>query len=102
LETGYQAASSDAVELTFVRYQISLNVIRDVSLTVGAAWNHGEEFGGIDQEIYDQFLLSAGAGYQLTKHIGTSLSYQFSKKNSDMAANDYSQNSVWLTLTYTF
>jgi uncharacterized protein (PEP-CTERM system associated) len=104
LETGYQAANSDAVELTFIRYQINLDILRNVSMNAGVSFNHGEEFGGISDETYDQLLVSAGAGYQLTKHIGTSLTYQYATKSSDVPANanDYSQNNVWLTLSYAF
>jgi hypothetical protein len=102
LETGYQAANSDAVELTFIRYQINLDVLRDVSINAGVSFNHGEEFGGISDETYDQLLVVAGAGYQLTKHITTSLTYQYTTKSSDVPANDYSQNSAWLTLSYAF
>jgi hypothetical protein len=102
LQTGYQAANADAVELTFVNYRINLNVIRDVSLNAGVTFNHGEEFGGLSDETYNQIVFSTGAGYQLTKHLGTSVAYQFSNKNSDVEANDYSQNSVWVMLSYLF
>jgi len=102
VQTGLQAGDSDAVELIFAGYSLSLNIIKDVPLTAGVSYNHGEDIGGFSPEIYQQLTVSAGASYQLTKHLGVGLMYQYVARTSDLPGNDYFQNSVWLTFGYTF
>jgi hypothetical protein len=104
MQTGLQAGNADAVQLIFAGYSLSLNVIKDVPITGGVTYNHGEEIGGffLTQDIYEQWTFSVGATYQIMKHLAVGLLYQYIARTSDQGFANYFQNTVWLNFGYTF
>ena len=49
-----------------------------------------------------RYGLQLGTSYKLTEHVNASLSYQFTKKDSDDSTQNYTQNRVLVGLGYSF
>jgi hypothetical protein len=51
---------------------------------------------------YKRYGCSFGTGYQLSRKMSATLTYQYSKKISDFADQDYQQNTMILNIKYAF
>ena len=85
----------------FAHYQVSLNVIRHVGLSLGFLYQNGTEYYGIG-ERFNWIGLTASVNRQLTQRISAQLTYQGYWKMSQINAYDYTQNNIALQATYRF
>ena len=83
------------------QYQVSLNVIRNIGLTMGFLYQNGTEYYGIG-ERFNWVGFNLGASYRFTRRISTQLAYQGFWKMSHISAYDYAQNNISLQATYRF
>ena len=93
---------SDLVDAWYVRPYVNLRVIKDVTLTLGAPYEHGQYKGGGQNDKYDWFGGSVGLGYQLMEKLTTSLTYRFTIRDSSADDSSYTQNLVELRFSYQF
>jgi hypothetical protein len=105
VSAGHEAqlgVNSNFIELNYVRYTLSLNVIRGTLLSTEFFFEDADESGGFIDEQFDRWGAALAVGYQLTPHITLGLRYQFTSKDSDVPLRDYDQHRVSLDGTYSF
>jgi hypothetical protein len=102
IQTGLYAVNSDAVEIYYVRYQAGFNVIKNLSLTLNPFYEHGKDSPSSTGEAYDRFGISVGVAYPVIKRVSSGFNYQYVWKDSNRPGSNYSQNSVWLNISYAF
>lgn len=87
---------------TYARYSSVWKLNRRFNIGFGLFFEDVEETGGLGGSKYDRYGLTLDTGYQITKKLTAGLSYQFTRKRSDVMTLDYDQNRVALTLSYQF
>lgn len=95
---------SDVIEDTYVRWNGTWGILKNVSLTTSLSYEHGEQ-GDVTatrtvSETYDWFGGGVGASYAFTKAATVSLNYRLTLRSSNIASREYTQNLVGLLLTY--
>jgi len=107
LDAGHEiklGIQSDAVEDSYVRPNVTLNIIRNVGLSAFFSYEHGQQgVGNITgnlQETYDWMGTGFSMNYQPMKKLSVALNYRLTVRTSSSTARDYQQNTVGLTLTY--
>jgi hypothetical protein len=95
---------SDAVEYWFVRPNLSLNVIKNLSLSPFIDYEHGTQgegnVAGNLSETYDYLGAGLSASYPLMKKFRLSLNYRLTLRASSLVNGGYSQNVVGLQFAY--
>jgi len=75
---------------------------RAASLSASFTYEMGDESTvGIGEE-YSRFGFNIGVGVNLTTRWNTGLRYQFYTRDSNVPRRDYQQNSVVLSVAYSF
>ena len=100
-------ALSGHVQTNSVRYIANWRVNQKVSLSGGLSFEDvkiisGSALGGTVASDYIRFGGSLSTSYQISRHMGVSLSYQFLKKEALRATESYVQNRVTISLGYQF
>lgn len=81
-------------------YGVDIRVTDQITVSGDVDWtNIRESDGGEEADIWRFFLRSA---FQLTARTDVGFSYRFTTKDSDVGANDFSNNFVELSLTHNF
>ena len=104
---------SDFQELSYARYTINWNMIRNVGLGTQFFYEHGTypatlaQFTGLPQisgsgETYDRVGAAINLSYHLMQKLTSTLGYRLTFKDSNMPGLGYTQNAVTLGLTYQF
>ena len=83
----------------YVRPSASLDIIKDVRVTVSFPYEYGTNEGNANDESYHWFAPGVGFSTQLLERLSASLNYRFTFRDSNLG-NDYTQNVVELQLTY--
>jgi opacity protein-like surface antigen len=94
--------STNLVEETVFRVGTQLNLTRFFTLTAGPFVDIGNEKTGSTPGRFTQFGVGAGVGWKPHKRWSADLSYNFLRLESDIASNNYIQNSLALSLNYAF
>jgi hypothetical protein len=94
--------NSNYIELNFIRYTITWNLIRNTLLSGEFFYEDADDSGGFIDEHFHREGGAATIGYQLTPHITLGLRYQYTQKDSDVPGRNYIQNRVSLDGTYSF
>jgi hypothetical protein len=94
--------NANNLQTTFVRYQISSPVVKNVILGAVLSVNFAEEFGGAFQEDFTYYRAGVRIGYQFHRYLRTDLRYDALVKESDLALRDFYQNRVTLGLVGRF
>ena len=94
--------NSNYIELNFVRYTVTWNIIRNTLLSGEFFYEDANDSGGFIDEHFHRVGGAATLGYQITPHITLGLRYQYTQKDSDVPGRNYIQNRVSLDGTYSF
>jgi hypothetical protein len=86
----------------FVRYNISIPIVRNFDLDARASANFAREFGGGFEEEFDFYRAGLGIGYQFHKYARASLGYDFTTKDSDIPLREYHQNFLTMAVAFKF
>jgi putative beta-barrel porin BBP2 len=93
---------SQAIELYTVQYHLTWAFHHRASISGNFLYEHGTEpLLGINQK-YDRYGTGATLGYQIFRHLSSSLGYQFLTKDANSSSQDYDENTVTFNLTYHF
>lgn len=105
LSAGYQVSqgvNADAITTIFVRHAANWRVVRKTDIHTDIFYENAEETRSTNPESFQRLGASFGVAYQLTQKLSSTLSYSFTKKDSNIAGRDYTANSVNLSLNYRF
>ncbi|MBI3880812.1 MAG: outer membrane beta-barrel protein [Verrucomicrobia bacterium] len=94
--------SSDTITLFTIHHNARWKVIRNMELTTDLFYEDGSQSGIVNPEAFYRFGVGFTAGYKLTQHLDTNVSYNYIYRHSNQANRGYFQNSVALGLTYRF
>jgi hypothetical protein len=94
--------NADLVELWNIGYTISPNVVRNLQTSANLFFNFGTEIGALTPEEFQQFGVGLNIGYPITRGIVPTLSYRFIIRGSTLPLRDYTQNTLTLSLAYSF
>lgn len=98
LQAGY---SSDAVELIYCRHAAVWQLFRRTSVTTTLTYEYFKE-NRQQPEKGSRYGAGLGLSRSLTRRLTGSLHYAFYFKDSDVDANDYTQNRLVLDFSYRF
>jgi len=71
-------------------------------LNVVASYDWGEDSGGQNAEEFERFYFRAGLDYQLGPDLRADVSYNYTRKWSNIANRSYEQHLFEVSLTYSF
>lgn len=92
---------AEATELTYFRYDAQWRLFRQIGLGTSISYEQFTETGGLG-EAASRYGFGLSLTRPWTRHLSSSLGYQFYLKASDNAQRDYLQNRLVLDLTYAF
>jgi hypothetical protein len=87
---------------TFVRYNISVPIIRNLDAGFRASANFAREFGGAFEEEFDFYRGGLELGWQFHKYARATLGYDYTKKTSDLPLRGFYQNFLTMAVAYKF
>ncbi|NJK92446.1 MAG: outer membrane beta-barrel protein [Blastochloris sp.] len=91
---------SNFEEIWEVRYNTRWNVMRHVMISTTSFVEFADESGGFASDDYIRYGSGVSLGYAWTKKLTSTLSYNYTKKESQIFGRDYYQNTVSLDLRY--
>lgn len=94
--------NANNLENTFVRYNISVPIVRNVDLEGRLSANFAREFGGGFEEDFEFYRAGLGVGYQFHKYGRATVGYDFTTKNSDLPLREYHQNFLTMSVGFKF
>ena len=94
--------NANNLKQTYVRYNITSRIVRNVTLGGAASVNFAEEFGGAFEEDFTYYRGGVRLSYEFHKRMRTDLRYDFTVKDSDLALRDFYQNRVTIGLAFRF
>ena len=94
--------NSTPIQLLFVRYNISLNIIRNWNFQPHLMFESGNEVYGLRQEDFTRYGVGLAARRRITEKLSGTLTYDLLVKDSNVPAYDYTQNRLVLNLIYQF
>jgi hypothetical protein len=101
IRLGIQA---DTIEDWYVRPHVNWAIIKDLSLGVGAFYEHGTQssagLAGVGGEVYDYYGGDLSLSHPVTRNVMLALNYRVTLRASNAASRDYTQNLVGLLVTY--
>ena len=92
----------------YIKYQIVLDVLHDISLNGWASFEDVDESGGLFAQHFRYFTLGASCSLSITSRINLSLTYAYTKRIASNDAEiqgsflDFNENRVSLRLGYAF
>jgi hypothetical protein len=94
--------NSAPIQLFYIRYYATLNIIQYWSIQPRLLFESGKESRGLIMEDFTRYGIGLSLSRRITQKLTSSLAYDFLLKNSDVAAYDYTQNRLVLNLIYQF
>jgi hypothetical protein len=94
--------NSSPVQLIYVRYGASLNIIRYWSIRPQFTFEAGSETRGLVQEDFERYGGGLSIHRQITDKLSGELSWFFLKKDSSVTSFSYTQNRLVLNVAYQF
>jgi hypothetical protein len=96
---------SDAIEDSYIRPNLTWNIINGVVLNTSLFYEHGSEGGGQQASLlesnFDWYGGQLSLSYSPMKRLHVSLNYRLTLRSSDAALDEYTQNMVGLQIAYT-
>lgn len=105
LDVGHETEIGDNannLRVTYVRYSIASDVIKNLELEGSFSVNFCKEFGGDFEEDFVQYVPGLRAGYQFHKYWRANLGYELFLKDSDTPQRSFHRNLVSLDVTFKF
>ena len=103
LRLGIQA---DSVESWYFRPGFTWKLIKNLSLNLYLAYEHGKQGSSdqssISEETYDWFGGGLGLNTPITDNLTVGINYRLTLRESDTATREYTQNLAGFLVTYTF
>ncbi len=100
---------SDRTETTFINYAAQWQLGHRITISGGLSYEMVKEtsqfssaFGGATLPDYDRITALLSTSYQLTRKLSVGINYQFEKKLTDLATQDYTQNRLAVQFGYQF
>ena len=97
-EVGYESSYYNIYQ---TEYGLDWHVMEGIRLRPALFWEHYTTAGGPDEKG-DRLGFVIGFGYQIMPSVTLDVGYRYLVKNSNFDPNDYTQNSVTVTLGYRF
>ena len=94
--------NSSPIELFYIRYYATLNIIQHWSFQPRLMFESGNETRGLIQDNFTRYGVGLSVGRRVTQKLTSSLTYDRLVKNSDRTNFDYTQNRLVLNLLYQF
>ena len=94
--------NSTPIELFYVRYGVSLSIIRHWNFRPYLTFETGRETRGVIQEDLTRYGGGITASRAITQKLSGAITYQFLIKESSVPNFDYTQNRLVLNLIYHF
>jgi len=92
---------ANLTENYYANYQATWIFIHNVSTTFRFSFFDGTTSGG-EVEKYDQYGPGITLGWRITDKVGSSVSFDFVEKTSDLPGLNYTQNRILFDFTYDF
>jgi hypothetical protein len=97
--------NSELLDLWYARPRIDWRLFEQVHLDTRLTFESGTDKGSSALHINEEYTLlggGIGAGYQILEKVSLRLDYDYSVKDSDVAARDYHMHRIQLGVQYTF
>jgi hypothetical protein len=94
--------NANNLRMTYVRYEISTDAIKNFELGAYFTVNFSEEFGGPYFEKFRQYLTGAHVNYLFHKYVSAGVAYNLFLKASDTPDLGFYENQVTVDLTFRF
>jgi len=94
--------NSTPIQLFYIRYGVSLSIIRHWNFRPYFMFETGSESRGLIQEDLTRYGAGLTASRRITQKLSGSLSYRYLTKKSNVPNFDYAQNRLVLNLIYQF
>jgi len=94
--------NANNLRTTYVRYSITTDVVKDISIEGFGSVNISHEFGGGYEEKFNNYVAGCRLGYQFHKYWRAGLGYEFFYKDSDLSGMTYHRNLVSMDVTFRF
>ncbi len=92
---------SSGLELYYLRWSGSWNLIQKLSLGTHVAYEWGKEYGGANDQL-ERWGLGFTLGRGITEKLGAQFAYDWLNRDSDQINRSYTQNRYTLSLNYRF
>lgn len=92
---------SSITETTGLSYMLSHRLNRSLTLSPEVSWTHLKSLSGT-LEVADLIQIGVGLQRTFTKHLSSTLSYRYQKRESNISNSSYVVNEVSLNANYTF
>jgi hypothetical protein len=105
LSAGHETLPGDNannLRMSYVRYSINTEVLKNTSIEGYASANFSREFGGSFEEKFNNYLTGFRLGYQFHKYWRADLGYEFLYKDSEFSDRSFTRNLVSLDVTFRF
>jgi len=109
ISPNYYSGPTDAYNVSL---GLSWNLVKDLSISTPFSYYNGSGIAPVDyydavgltpaSERFQTYSTGISFGYALTRHITTSLSYNFNYRKEDGPTGDYTVNSIYLGFSYQF
>jgi hypothetical protein len=93
---------TDLTEEYLLRSATAFNLTRFITLTGSSFALFGNEKTGPTSGNFKQYGLTAGVEWRPRKHLSSTLTYDFIRREGSSASNSYLQNSISFQINYTF
>ncbi|MCI0539105.1 MAG: hypothetical protein L0Z50_28185 [Verrucomicrobiales bacterium] len=94
--------NSNLLELWYVRHSAAWRLVHRLDATTQIFYENGREPGAFGKFTFERIGLGLGLSCQLFLKMTARLTYRYLIKSTQIAFQDYAQNSVLLGLTYRF
>jgi hypothetical protein len=94
--------ATNYLDLEYVRYNFTWRVNSHLTLAPSFFYEHGNQAGLLNAEIFDRYGVQIAFSYQLTRHLSAGIHYSYIRKNSGLPFNGYVQNVIGIQLGYDF
>jgi len=94
---------SQETQTDFARYRSTWLLTPNIRLSSTFFYERVQETSSqLSNSSYERIGATFETGYKLTRHLGTSIAYQYLQKKTENAIYDYTQNRITLSLNYQF
>jgi len=96
--------TADLIEKWYVRPNLTWRFFKNLSLTTGLSYEHGDEgvgdISGGQSQTYNWYSGNIGVNWPFMKRLSLGLNYRITYRESNLPDQGYTQNVIGLVLTY--
>jgi len=96
------AITAQSVDVIYARYNAAWTLNQLITLNLGLFIEGGRESGALQPEDYTRYGGNVNTSLALGRKLNAELGYNFTRKESNLDNDSYTQNVVYLGLNYTF